>query len=160
MIHNEAESIIVLRAASLSLSLLTYVSPYVYFSQCRPRLRFHGNGLRNRSVGGEGMCVIQGEIHLPTEPGHVSEPRAPRPSAHPESQWLVSQRLEEQQQPALLLQGAANFTFTLFMSPQSCLWFIQLKSFRSPELFVSLVRSICWSRSHGHDISVTSSNLE
>lgn len=67
---------------------------------------FHGDGLRNRPVGGEGVCVIEGEIHLPEEPGHIAEPCAPRPSAHPESERLLPQRLEEQQQPALLLQGS------------------------------------------------------
>lgn len=77
---------------------------------------FHGDRLRNRSVGGNGVCVIQGEIHLPPEPGHVCEPRARGPSAHPEPQRLLSQRLEEQQQPALLLQGSYS-RFQVVIAP-------------------------------------------
>lgn len=110
----------------LSLPPLTYASPCIYFSQRPRRLRFHGDGLRNRSVGGEGVCVIEGEIHLPPEPGHVSEPGAPGPSAHPEPQRLLSQRLEEQQQPALLLQGSPQPCFTVshcHNSAGSVFWF-------------------------------------
>lgn len=54
------------------------------------------------------MRIIEGKIYLPPEPGHVFEPGAPRPSAHSEPQRLLSQRLEEQQQPALLLQGSSS----------------------------------------------------
>lgn len=98
--------------SSASFSARTYNLPRIYFSQHPWRLRLHGDGHRNRSVGGEGVCVIEGEIHLPQEPGRISEPRASRPSAHPESERLVSQRLEEQQQPALLLQGSCPQSFT------------------------------------------------
>ena len=102
-----------------SFSPLTYIDPsiFIYFSQRPRRMRFHGDGLRNRSVGGEGVCVIKGEIHLPSEPRHVSEPRAPRPAAHPQPQRRLSQRLEEQQQPALLLQGVSQ-------GHSSTLWFL------------------------------------
>lgn len=99
-------------AASLSFCPLTYVSPCIYFSQRPRRLCLHSDRLHNRSVGGEGVRVDEGEIHLPPEPGHVPEPRAPRPSAHPEPEWLLPQRLEEQQQPALLLQGSWSERFT------------------------------------------------
>lgn len=93
-------------AASSSFRPLTYVSPSIYFSQRPRRLRCHGDRLRNGFVGGEGVCVIEGQIHLPPEPGHISEPRTPGPSAHSEPQRLLPQRLEEQQRPALLLQGS------------------------------------------------------
>lgn len=92
-------------AASLSFRPLTDVSPCVYFSPRPQRLCLHSDGLHNGSVGGEGVRVDQGEIHLPPEPGRIPEPRAAGPSAHPEPERLLPQRLEEQQQPALLLQG-------------------------------------------------------
>lgn len=93
----------------LSPCYLTYARLVVYSSQHpRRRMRFHGDGLRHRSVGGERVCVIQGQIHLPAEPGHAGEPRASGPPAHPEPERLLSQRLEEQQQPALLLQGSLS----------------------------------------------------
>lgn len=62
-------------------------------------------------MGGEGVRIDEGEIHLPPEPGHIPEPRAPGPSAHPEPERLLPQRLEEQQQPALLLQGSWSERF-------------------------------------------------
>lgn len=99
---------------------LTYILSCIYFSQSPWRLCFHGYRLRNRFVGSKGVCIIEGKIHLQAEPGHLSEPRAPCPPADPEPQWLLSQRLEEQQQPALLLQGYLwegflNFEFIVSM---------------------------------------------
>lgn len=91
-------------------------SPCVFSSQDSERLRCHGNRHRHRSVGGEGVCVCKGEIHLPSEPGHVSKPGAPSPSADPQPERLLPQRLEEQQQPALLLQGPSNGLTKTFSS--------------------------------------------
>lgn len=93
---------------------LTYVSPLlpslVRFSHShRRRLRLHGDGLCHRPVGGEGVRLVQGQVHLPAEAERrPSEPRAAGTAgaaAHPQPQWLLPQRMEEQQQPALLLQG-------------------------------------------------------
>lgn len=90
---------------------LTQVSPLpplVCFSHSRQRwrLRLHGDGLRHRPVGGEGVRLIQSQVHLPAEAERRrAKPRAAGAAAHPQPQRLLSQRLEEQQQPALLLQG-------------------------------------------------------
>lgn len=99
-------------ATSLSLLNNHLHLPCIYFSQSQWWLRLHGDRLCNRSVGGEGVCVIQGEIHLPAEPGHISEPRAPGASADPEPHRLLSQCLEEQRQPAPLLQGYHDYGCT------------------------------------------------
>lgn len=125
--HHPSISTHCIRIASFS--PLTYISPCIYFSQRPRRLCFHGDRLCNRSVGGEGVCIIEGKIHLPSEPGN--EPRAPGPSAHPEPQRLLSHWLEDQQQPALLLQGSSQQCFSVSHHQYSAgnvfsvtLWFI------------------------------------
>lgn len=56
-------------------------------------------------MGGEELQHFQGQVHLPAEPGHASEPRAAQRLPYTQPHWDLPAGMERRPQAAALLQG-------------------------------------------------------